>query len=370
MRIVIDATSLLLRSAGVKTYTYHLVRSLRQLAGEDSVVTFPVNLHPNRLYHEGSMASPWATFAGLLRLHLTNFLGPSFLRPLPAGVRVFHASQQLRYTPRDVAVTATLHDLTCWLMPEAHTRANVLAAKRFAAVWRRAQGLIAVSESTRHDAERILGLSASKITVIHEGVAEEFFDVPPAAVQRIRERYALHRPYVLFVGTIEPRKNVAALLDAWLGLRPDYRERFELILAGPPGWNQQAVLERLRAGVPAVRYLGYVSEADLPALTAGATLFVYPSLYEGFGLPVAQAMAAGVPVLTSAVSSLPEVAGDGGLLVDPRSVEEIRAGLERLLDSESLRQSLAAKAVQRARHFRWEHCAQQSWRFFERVAGS
>ncbi|MGC8795103.1 MAG: glycosyltransferase family 4 protein, partial [Bryobacteraceae bacterium] len=206
--------------------------------------------------------------------------------------------------------------------------------------------------------------------VVWPGVAEAFFRARPEQAGPLRERYNLRRPYALFVGTIEPRKNVTRLLEAWQGLPAELRQRYELVIAGPEGWNEAEAVRRLRSGLPGVRYLGYVPEADLPALTAGATAFVYPSLYEGFGLPLAQAMAAGVPVLTSAVSSLPEIAGDAALLADPMSVAEIRAGLERLLESESLRSRLAAAARQRAEAFRWERAAQQSWQFFERISGS
>ena len=142
-------------------------------------------------------------------------------------------------------------------------------------------------------------------------------------------RYGLQRPFVLFVGTIEPRKNVDLLLDAWESLPVALRTQYELVVAGPVGWAAETTVARLRA----VRYLGYVPEPDLAPLTAAAEAFVYPSLYEGFGFPVAQAMAAGVAVITSNVSSLPEVAGNAALLVDPRSQSELRAALVRLLGS-------------------------------------
>ncbi len=369
MRIAIDATALLLRSAGVKNYVYYWVRSLRRLAGEDAVLTFPVNLRLRHLDHEGSIAGLGATLAGLARLHLTNY------SPLPVAdwfgprVDVFHASQQLWNPPRRTALTATIYDLTCWLLPEMHTAANVDAAKRFAErVMRRARRLIAISENSRADAVRILGLPEQRITVIYPGVADEFFAVCAEAVEQIRARYGLRRPYVLFVGTVEPRKNLGALLEAWAGASAAVREQFDLVVAGPAGWGDPAVYNRLAEGDAGVRYLGYVPEADLPALTAAAALFAYPSLYEGFGLPVAQAMAAGVPVLSSAVSSLPEVVGEAGVLVDPRSVEEIRAGLERLLESDALRRELGMRGAARARMFRWDRCAELSWRFFQEAA--
>jgi alpha-1,3-rhamnosyl/mannosyltransferase len=178
----------------------------------------------------------------------------------------------------------------------------------------------------------------------------------------------LSKPYALYVGSIEPRKNLGILLDAWLDLARDIREEFEFVVAGPWGWGDRSVYDRLQSGIPGVRYLGYVPEADLPALTATATIFAYVSLYEGFGLPVGQAMAAGVPVLTSNVSSLPEVVGDACLMADPRSREEIRAALERLLLAPSLRSQLSELGRRRACQFTWAECAQRSWKFFERVA--
>jgi len=370
MRLTIDATPLLVRSAGVKNYLYYWLRSLRSLAGDSAVKTFPVNLHSEALDHEGSVAGSAATVAGLARLHLANHFRFPLVDGLGARCDVFHASWLLRRPPHRSKLTATLYDLTCWLMPEVHTAANVKAARRFAELMlRRADGLIAISEHTRHDAVRVLGLAPEKIAVIRPGVADAFFEVAAEAVDRVRARYGLGSPYALFVGTIEPRKNVARLLEAWQTLRPDLREHHQLVVAGPAGWDQGSLVRRLQTGLPGVRYLGYVPESELPALTAGATAFVYPSLYEGFGLPVAQAMAAGVAVVTSAVSSLPEVGGDAVLLVDPLSVTDLRNAMERLLESPSLRSRLGALGRRRAELFRWDRVARQSWEFFQRIAG-
>src|SRR5262249_35061878 len=151
----------------------------------------------------------------------------------------------------------------------------------------------------------LLGIAPDRIHTIYSGIAPEYFDAKP--MPRARS-------YVLYVGTIEPRKNLTTLLDAWAktGLRSS---EFDLVIAGPEGWNATAIMARIRAETT---YLGYVPERDLPGLVAGATLFVYPSLYEGFGFPVVQAMAAGVPVLTSNTSCLPEITGGAAALIDPR----------------------------------------------------
>jgi len=154
---------------------------------------------------------------------------------------------------------------------------------------------------------------------------------------------------------------------AWTALHDDLREQFDLIFAGPIGWASDETKAKLHEGRHGVRYLGYVTEQDLAGLNAGAAVLAYPSLYEGFGFPVAQAMASSVAVLTSNVSSLPEVAGDAAEYVDPKSVESIRQALERLLESEPHRRELGRRGRQRANKFRWETAARQSWDFWDRL---
>ena len=243
-------------------------------------------------------------------------------------------------------------------MPEVHRQSTLRADHNFVErILKRADGLIAVSENTRQDAIRVLRIQPERIRTIHSGVADEYFDAPP---QRCT------KSYVLFVGTIEPRKNLDTLLDAWRLLKPDVREHFDLVIAGPQGWNSSATMARVRKET---NYLGYVPEAEMPGLVAGASLFVYPSLYEGFGFPVVQAMAANVAVLSSRTSCLPEIAGDGAVYVDPRSPSEMAAQLTRLLESPEERSRLARMGRARAECYRWERCAQESLEFFRDVAG-
>lgn len=351
MTVTIDATSALLRSAGIKSYTYHLVRALRRIAAPDEIRAYPYLKDFGALDHEASSLSRFATLSRIGALYLSR--SSPLLDLMLAGSDVFHASNQVRRAPRGVKLTATIHDLTCWLMPQLHTQANVQADRTFAEnILRKAHGLIAVSENTRQDAIRMLGIAPEKIETIYSGVAEEYFDARPAARSR---------PYVLSVGTIEPRKNLDTLLDAWKLLKTDC----ELVIAGPEGWGSEQTLARIKQEAT---YLGYVPEADLPGLVAGAAVFVYPSLYEGFGFPVVQAMAAGVPVVTSNTSCLPEIAGDAAVLVDPKSAAEIAGGIKRLLDAPSLRAEFAARGRERARMFRWETCAARTLEFFHRVS--
>jgi alpha-1,3-rhamnosyl/mannosyltransferase len=367
-RIAIDATPLLLRSSGVKNYVYYWIRGLEQLATSDTISAFPFLGPLRELNHEASALGYWQTWARLGLVIASNYSPLPILNLATRGYDIFHMSNILvRNPPTNRLRTATLHDMTCWIMPEFHTAANVAAAKDFGErVARTADGLIAVSTWTRDDAVRLLRLEPERVEVIHSGVADAFFQVSEAEAAAARARHKLARPYVLFVGTIEPRKNLDTLLDAWQQLDSSLRDEFELILGGPIGWGNVRVVERARA-LAGVRYIDYVPESDLPGITAGATVFAYPSLYEGFGFPVAQALAAGTPVLTSNVSSLPEVTGPAAVLVDPRSPGEIAAGLDRLLSSPDLRDELRKQGRERADQFRWRECARRSLDFFHRV---
>jgi alpha-1,3-rhamnosyl/mannosyltransferase len=358
MRITIDATSLLLRSAGVKNYTYHWIDHLRRQAGPgEEIRAFPLLGDLRALDHEASALSMFATAPRLAMLQAANWMAPALLDWAVSESDVFHASNMVRRVPRRTRLTATLHDLTSMLMPGLHTRANIRADRSFfERIVKRADALIAVSENTRLDAIRLLKIAPEKITTIYSGIPETYFTAAPA--QRAR-------PYVLYVGAVEPRKNLPALLDAWKQVKPGLRKEFELVVAGPAGWSSEATIARVRAEAT---YLGYVPEAELPGLVAGAAVFVYPSLYEGFGFPVVQAMAAGVPVVTSSTSCLPEIAGEAALLADPRSAAEIAAQITSLLESEALRAELGARGREQAKRYRWENCARLSLEFFRRVA--
>jgi glycosyltransferase involved in cell wall biosynthesis len=340
---------------------------LRRLLGDEQVRLFPFLERLPALDHEGSVADPPGTLARQALLFAMN-LWPNHAADLlapPDGI--FHATKLL-YPPRHLRLTATLHDMTCWLLPEFHQSANVAAEKRFSeCIWKRAAGLIAVSENTRRDAVKVLGLKQETIEVIYPGVADPFFEATADTSVRARLKHGLSRPYALYVGTIEPRKNLDRLLDAWQSLPASVREQFDLVVAGPEGWQSAGTLARLRAPTPGIRYLAYVPEPDLPGITAGATVFVYPSLYEGFGFPVAQAMAAGVPVITSDLSSLPEVTGGAAALIDPHSPAELRAALDHLLTSPAARAQLATAGRIHAQRFRWDLCARRSVEFFERL---
>lgn len=366
MRICIDATALLLRSAGIKNYLYYWMRSLREHAPQLEITAFPLLGDIGALDHDRSTLTPLQTYPRIAVLQFINKICKPAINLAVPKVDIFHASNQIHAVPRRVKLTGTIYDMTCLLMPQFHTAANVRAESRhYERVFKRGDALIAISQSAKDDAVRLLNLNPDKISVIYPGIPDRYFEAEPGEV---RTKYGLPKPYVLFVGTIEPRKNVDTLLDAWLQLPPSIRQSHELVFVGPIGWAGNATVNRLRSGIEGVRILGYVPESDLPAITAGATAFTYPSFYEGFGFPIAQAMAAGVPVITSNVSSMPEVAGDAGMLIDPHSATELAQAIKAVLMSPTRQQEMKAKGRNLAGRFTWKNSAEQSAEFFARLA--
>src|SRR5258708_13811758 len=246
MRILIDATPLLLRSAGVKNYTYHWVQNLWQQARNERILTLPSLASLGPLNHERSIAGTARTYMHLARVFAAN-AAPSLplLRWTMPKADVFHVSNQIRFPPKGVKLTATIYDMTCRLMPELHTAANIQADESLAKnVLARADRLIAISANSKQDAVRLLRLDAERIEVIYPGVPEVYF----GAQGRPSEK-----PYVLYLGTIEPRKNVDTLLDAWDSFR--FRSDFDLVIAGASGWAGEKTLARLASRPAGGRYL-------------------------------------------------------------------------------------------------------------------
>lgn len=230
---------------------------------------------------------------------------------------------------------------------------------------RRAAGFICISEATRAELEERFPGTRGRTKAIPLGANPAFFDARPSGGAR---RLGVDGPFVLAVGTLEPRKNLPRLVEAFMSLPASLRDGLQLVLAGGRGWSS-AELDALTQGhADAIRVLGFVPDADLPSLYAEATLFAYPSLEEGFGLPVVEAMAAGTPVITSDRSALPEVAGDACVLVDPTDTEAIADALQRLLSDSELRDQLAERGRTRAASFTWERTARETLEFLtERV---
>lgn len=268
---------------------------------------------------------------------------------------------------------ATIHDLSFIHYPEHHPIERVSwMTSQLPATLKRADFLITPSELIRQELIGDLGVSPEKVRSIYLGAADCFRPYTPEETRTLLQRHNLqHGQYVLFVASLEPRKGVDILLDAWSSLPEALRRAYPLVLAGAPGWKNQELQARIR-GLQAshgLRHLNYVPSEDLPALYAGAGAFVYPSIYEGFGLPVLEAMQCGIPVICTAGTTMDEFSAGSTLLCERGNSEHLRDQLQILLEDDDLRTRIAKAGRERAQTFSWRRCAEQTLQVYELIKG-
>jgi glycosyltransferase involved in cell wall biosynthesis len=363
VRVCLDVSAAVHRRAGLGRYAQELMAALVEQGAHDYTAFYhrrgraqllpPIDRLP-RLTTSLSVR-PWR-----LRTALAHFAGLGMDGLFP-GVDVFHAAEHLLPRLRRIRSVFTLHDLIFHFDPDSHKPLNIAFLKTMMPRFlRAADAVIAVSEHTKRDAVRIYRVPPDKIRVIYEGVDPRFKPISnPQALNDLREKYRLPERFVLHVGTIEPRKNLPLLFEALTA--PQARD-VTLVVAGQTGWLTEPIFARVNAlGVhERVRFTGYIPDQDLPVLLSAAAVLVMPSRYEGFGLPVLEAMACGTPVIASDASSLPEVGGEAALyasLDDPRAWAE---SIDRVMRDAALRASMREKGLRQAAKFRWDMAARQT----------
>jgi len=355
-RVAIDVTTAVTQRAGVGRYTRELVGALAALP--DAPDLRPFYAAPQATYPLG-VGKDLAAIPRTVRAWRLETLARHLLRR-PAsgpwdGADVYHAPDVVYPPVGAIPVVTTVHDLSYIVYPEYHTRLNGGYLRLLTpTLLRRARLIIAVSDATKRDLVERAGAPEGKVRVVYSGLAAPFMRRPPLErLDEARRRYNLPEAFILSVGTLEPRKNLAGTLRAYGLLRERLADAPPLALVGGSGWR----LDEEGLSGADVRRLGYVPDEDLVALYAACSLFVYPSLYEGWGFPVAEALALGAPTITSTTSSLPEVAGDAALLVDPRDPEAIAAAMEEALVDTATGARLRAAGPARARRFSSERWA-------------
>ncbi|MCS7283010.1 MAG: glycosyltransferase family 1 protein [Anaerolineae bacterium] len=368
MRIGIDARMLAYRRGGISSYIRHLLPALASIDPEND---YRVLRHrrdrtrqevgPN--FRRATVWTPchhrlerWALGMEALRLRLDLLHSPDFIPPA-FGARHF---------------VVTIHDLNFLYYPQFQTaESRRYYNGQISWAVSHADHILADSEATRTDLIRLLNVPPQKVTTVYLGVGPAFRPLPPEVVQGTLARYGLAPGYLLFVGTLEPRKNLPGLLTAYRILLSRGTTREPLVVVGSRGWLYEDVFARVEAlGLEfSVRFLEDVPDGDLPALYSGATLLAMPSFYEGFGLPALEAMACGTPVVLSNRGSLPEIAGGAAVVVNPDSPEDIAAGIAQVLEDPALRETLRARGLARAAQFTWEETARRTLQIYLQVTG-
>jgi len=374
VRICLDVSAAVHRRAGLGRYTLELTRALVAQSEHDYVAFYhqrgqahldpPIDSLPQRTTQLS--VKPW---------RLTTMLAHWFGVPQDAlfpGVDLFHATEHLLPRLRRIRSVFTLHDLIFRFDPGSHLPLNrIYLNTMMPRFLRAADAVIAVSECSQRDAMRLYGTPADKVHVIPEGVDARFKPVASQQVAQVRDKFHLPEHFVLCVGTLEPRKNYSLLFEALATCREQGHSAWPLIIAGKPGWLYEPILQRINdLGLQdLVRTTGFFPDEDLPALYNAATLLAMPSRYEGFGLPVLEAMACGTPVVCSNTSSLPEVAGEAALLVPPDDVRAWTQAIARVWNEGALRAQMRARGFAQASHFTWERAARLTSDLYVHIAG-
>jgi alpha-1,3-rhamnosyl/mannosyltransferase len=377
MKLVLSVEPVRFPLTGIGRYTYELALRLQQ----NPEIT-DLQFFAGRRFLPGlpTAADESGNGYGLKRAVQKNFLAVEAYRLLMPMLRkhalkghgdfLYH-SPNYYLPPFAGRSVATFHDLSPFTWAHCHAPQLVrYLQKELKTTLVRADALITDSEYTRRELADYFSWPIERIHTVPLASSAEFHPRSPEVLRDTLSRHGLEVDgYSLFVGTIEPRKNIDTLLDAYCRLPMAVRTRWPLILTGYHGWRNDAIHQRLETARREgwARYLGFVPSEELPLLFAGARLFTFPSLYEGFGLPVLEAMSSGVPVVCSNSSSLPEVAGDAALMCEPLDVEGLTALLQRGLEDESWRMTAIEQGLQHAAGFSWERCAMETLQVYHKV---
>src|SRR5262245_35169173 len=370
MRIAFDGTALRPGRTGVGYYTEHLLHHLAQTASNDELIvvsnrsidtTAPL---PSRV----RVATPARRVP---RLVWMQTLAVTALREVEADVVHFTNGMLPLMSP--VPTVVTIHDMSLRLYPRYHPPRRVLLNRPLVDLAaRRADAIITPSDTARRDIVRLYDLDPSRVHVVYEAAAPSFRPViDPVELERVRRKYHLDERIILYVGTIEPRKNLPKLIDAFAGRRQAGELSHQLVCVGPYGWLSRGIEDQIaRTNLAhAINFTGYVPFDDLPALYSLAEMFVYPSMYEGFGLPVVEAMACGTPVVTSAAGALAEIGGAAIEQVERLDADTLGRAIVALARSRDRRAELSAAGLTRAAAFSWERAAGESLEIYRQTAG-
>lgn len=364
--IALDGHMIGTRETGNETYIVELGAALGRLGGYDYRLYTP---------HPGAVVGALKSAPGISTRPFADV--PSFVRIpwlYPRLVQKDHVSLlHMTYiaSPRaSCPVVLSVHDVSYRIFPEFFSpRVRLILRLLVGPSVRHAARVITLSECARRDVIGFYRVPPERVTVTPAAAGPQYTPQPQSEVARVRAAYNLPQRYVLAVGNVQPRKNLPRLVEAFSAAAEE--ADMVLVIVGRSAWRGsevEATVKRLGLG-ERVRFAGYVPDSDLPALYTGATLFCYPSLYEGFGLPPLEAMSCGTPTITSNVSSLPEVVGDAALMVDPTSIAEIAAALRYLLTGDAARQEYRARGLNRAALFSWDRTAQLTRDVYDEVLG-
>lgn len=390
MRIGIDCRKILNpekgEAGGVGHYVYQLVRHLLKIDHQNEYVLFfdyRIKKKKIKKFVQKNVKIVFFPFF----LYKKYIFKPVSLYLLEAILKkekldIWHLTY-IPTTPQkiDIKTVVTVHDLSLFRLPNLFSKKEIeTKEKELSSFLPLVDKIITVSQSTKKDLEQIFKIPSEKIRVIYHGIDQRFFQrIGEKAIERVKKRYGIKNDYFLFLSPLETRKNICRLISAFESFKekvkkepkkiPSNLENIQLVLVGKAGSAFSKIKNKIKKSLykKDIILTGYVPPEDVNALYEGAKIFLFPSLYEGFGLPVIEAMAKGVPIITSNLSSLPEIVGENALLVNPYSIQEITQGIIDLLTNEELRKKITSQAIERAKQYQWEKTAQETLNLYQEL---
>ena len=375
VNIGIDISLTIGERAGVGNYCYNLVKHLAKIDKKNTYVLFPFYYYifhpdfkkaerpPNRNFRINLKKIPSNIIKTLWK---SGFIPKKFFFP---KVDILHSTTFCIPKKGYKKLVVTIYDLSFLTHPEFHLEDNVYHChKGSLEAVQYADKIIAISENTKKDLVKYLHCDPRKIVVTYLGVDKRFKPIKNQnKIEEIKKKYDLSKRYIFTLSSIEPRKNISGLIESYARLPTGITDVYDLVIAGGKGWRNLDIYKRVRKSdfEKKVRFIEYVHDNDLPYLYNGATVFVYPSFYEGFGLPVLEAMTCGCPVISSNISSIPEVVGKAGILINPNNTYELRDSIQKLLENPKVQKRMSKRGLKQAKKFTWEKCAKQTYKIYE-----
>lgn len=375
MKITIDISQIVHEGTGVATYTDQLVRNLLKVDNKNEYILFGISLRKYHKLHEyfsqlsqqnNNLRSCFFHIPPKLGDFVWNKLHRINIENLTDDIDIFHSSDWIQPPSRAKKIT-TVHDLLILEYPEvSHPYIVEVQKRRLKWVKKECDMVLTDSVFTKAQVNKILHIDNSRIEVVYPGISEKFFPASEESKKYIKQKYGLYEDFILSVGTLEPRKNIKTVLDAFEKfmkhqLISTRKRPIELVIAGKTAWGDKINKTKY------IKPLGFVEEKDLPYLYSAASLFVFPSLYEGFGFPVLEAMACGCPVITSDRGSLKELTSDSALIVDSLVSDDIAVKMTQVFVDNNLRENLIQKGKKNAERFNWEKTAGEVLKIYQEV---
>jgi glycosyltransferase involved in cell wall biosynthesis len=380
MRIGIDCRTILNPEkddlVGITHYTYQLVKHLINLENKKNefILFFDKEVAKKNIT---KFSKPWVKikyfpfiqYKKFLPIVYFHFLISAFLKR--ENLDVWHSPAPNLPLSYDEPSIVTVRNLSIYKFPKLFPPSQFLNVKMIMPnALKRAKKIIAISQSIKQDLIKIFKTPANKIEVIYNGINKELFHNPPKSeIEKIKNQYKIKENFILFLGTLEPRKNIETLIEAYELFQKNSTIKYQLVIAGKDGWNAQKIHKQTSRSPykNEIIFTGYIGPENLNALFSEAKVFVFPSLYEGFGMPVIEAMAKKIPVIASNIESLSEITAGSVILINPHKKEEISEALEVILNNEKLRAKLIEKGFKRAKEFCWEKCAEKTLEIYRNI---